>query len=128
MEQEQAEIPPDAPVSGELKGCPTPGRPSSAPTPWLQNKGADLSPDEKQVLHHQWYQKMWISNAQRHVVYRIAQVDGDKFTGFVSNAIVRAGTGRREGNKLGIKGVFYPPGVLRKREGSGEGECTGRDR
>jgi alkylation response protein AidB-like acyl-CoA dehydrogenase len=90
-------------ISGELKAAYCLTEPSSGSDALSAKTTAHLSPDGKHYLING--QKMWISNAgfaNFFVVF--AQIDGDKFTGFVVEGKPEGLTLGEEEKKLGIKG------------------------
>ena len=90
-------------ISGELKAAYCLTEPSSGSDALSAKTTAHLSPDGKHYIFNG--QKMWISNAgfaNFFVVF--AQVDGDKFTGFVVEGKPDGLTLGEEEKKLGIKG------------------------
>lgn len=77
--------------------------PSSGSDALAAKTKADLSEDGKNYILNG--QKMWISNAGfAHVFIVFAQVDGDKFTGFVVDADSEGISLGAEEDKMGIKG------------------------
>lgn len=90
-------------ISGELKAAYCLTEPGSGSDALAAKTRADLSEDGKfYVLNGQ---KMWISNAGFADIYIVfAQVDGDKFTGFIVERNSEGLTLGAEEQKLGIKG------------------------
>ena len=77
--------------------------PSSGSDALAAKTKAELSADGKNYILNG--QKMWISNAGfAHVFIVFAQVDGDKFTGFVVDADSKGISLGAEEDKMGIKG------------------------
>lgn len=90
-------------ISGELKAAYCLTEPSSGSDALSAKTTAHLSPDGKDYLING--QKMWISNAGfANFFVLFAQVDGDKFTGFVIEGKPDGLTLGEEEKKLGIKG------------------------
>ncbi|MCB9048380.1 MAG: acyl-CoA dehydrogenase family protein [Lewinellaceae bacterium] len=90
-------------ISGELKAAYCLTEPSSGSDALAAKTRADLSPDGRHYIING--QKMWISNAGFADMYIVfAQVDGDKFTGFIVERNSEGLTLGAEENKLGIKG------------------------
>jgi len=90
-------------VSGELKAAYCLTEPSSGSDALAAKTRADLSDDGKHYIVNG--QKMWISNAGFADIFIVfAQVDGDKFTGFIVEKDSEGLTLGAEEDKLGIKG------------------------
>ncbi len=90
-------------ISGELKAAYCLTEPGSGSDALAAKTRADLSEDGKFYLLNG--QKMWISNAGFADIYIVfAQVDGDKFTGFIVERNSDGLTLGAEEQKLGIKG------------------------
>lgn len=90
-------------ISGELKAAYCLTEPSSGSDALSAKTTAHLSPDGKQYIING--QKMWISNAGFANFFIVfAQVDGDKFTGFIVEGKPEGLTLGAEEDKLGIKG------------------------
>ena len=90
-------------ISGELKAAYCLTEPSSGSDALAAKTRADLSPDGRHYIING--QKKWISNAGFADMYIVfAQVDGDKFTGFIVERNSEGLTLGAEENKLGIKG------------------------
>ncbi|MFT6319184.1 MAG: alkylation response protein AidB-like acyl-CoA dehydrogenase [Granulosicoccus sp.] len=89
--------------SGELKASYCLTEPSSGSDALAAKTRADLSEDGKSYILNG--QKMWITNAGFADVFIVfAQVDGDKFTGFIVDRETPGLTFGAEEEKLGIKG------------------------
>lgn len=89
--------------SGELKACYCLTEPGSGSDALAAKTRADLSPDGKHYILNG--QKMWISNAGFADIFIVfAQVDGDKFTGFIVERNTPGLTLGAEEEKMGIKG------------------------
>lgn len=90
-------------INGEMKAAYCLTEPSSGSDALAAKTRADLSDDgQHYVLNGQ---KMWISNAGfAHLFIVFAQVDGDKFTGFIVPRDSEGLTLGAEEDKLGIKG------------------------
>jgi len=89
--------------SGELKASYCLTEPSSGSDALAAKTRADLSEDGKSYILNG--QKMWITNAGFADVFIVfAQVDGDKFTGFIVERGTEGLTFGAEEEKLGIKG------------------------
>ncbi|MEM0994172.1 MAG: acyl-CoA dehydrogenase family protein [Bacteroidota bacterium] len=90
-------------IAGDLKAAYCLTEPSSGSDALAAKTRADLSEDgQHYVLNGQ---KMWISNAGWADVFIVfAQVDGDKFTGFIVDRNSEGLTLGAEEDKLGIKG------------------------
>jgi alkylation response protein AidB-like acyl-CoA dehydrogenase len=89
--------------SGELKASYCLTEPSSGSDALAAKTRADLSEDGKSYILNG--QKMWITNAGFADVFIVfAQVDGDKFTGFIVDRETAGVTFGAEEDKLGIKG------------------------
>ena len=72
-------------------------------------------------------QKMWITNAGFADVFIVfAQIDGDKFTGFIVEHGHARPEPRQRGAQDGHQGQQHPPGVLDRCAGA-QGERAGRD-
>ncbi|MEL7222308.1 MAG: acyl-CoA dehydrogenase family protein, partial [Bacteroidota bacterium] len=90
-------------ISGELKAAYCLTEPSSGSDALAAKTRADLSADGSHYILNG--QKMWISNAGFAGLFIVfAQVDGDKFTGFIVPANLEGLTLGAEEDKLGIKG------------------------
>lgn len=90
-------------ISGELKAAYCLTEPGSGSDALAAKTRADLSADGSHYIING--QKMWISNAGFADMYIVfAQVDGDKFTGFIVDRNSEGLTLGAEENKLGIKG------------------------
>ncbi|MCB0599173.1 MAG: acyl-CoA dehydrogenase family protein [Lewinellaceae bacterium] len=90
-------------ISGELKSAYCLTEPSSGSDALAAKTRADRSPDGGHYIING--QKMWISNAGFADIYIVfAQVDGDKFTGFIVERDSEGLSLGAEENKLGIKG------------------------
>jgi alkylation response protein AidB-like acyl-CoA dehydrogenase len=90
-------------ISGELKAAYCLTEPGSGSDALAAKTRADLSPDGKHYVLNG--QKMWISNAGFADIFIVfAQVDGDKFTGFIVERDVEGLTLGEEEHKMGIKG------------------------
>ncbi len=90
-------------INGELKASYCLTEPSSGSDALSAKTRADLSEDGKHYIING--QKMWISNAGfADVLIVFAQVDGDKFTGFIIDRHSEGITLGAEEKKLGIKG------------------------
>lgn len=90
-------------ISGELKAAYCLTEPSSGSDALAAKTRADLSADGSHYVLNG--QKMWISNAGFASVFIVfAQVDGDKFTGFIVPGNLEGLTLGAEEDKLGIKG------------------------
>lgn len=101
-EQQKAEYLPKL-ISGELKASYCLTEPSSGSDALAAKTRADLSKDGKHYILNG--QKMWISNAGFADIFVVfAQIDGDKFTGFIVPRDAEGLTLGAEENKLGIKG------------------------
>jgi alkylation response protein AidB-like acyl-CoA dehydrogenase len=101
-EKQKAEYLPKL-ISGELKASYCLTEPSSGSDALAAKTRADLSEDGKYYILNG--QKMWISNAGFADIFVVfAQVDGDKFTGFIVPGDAEGLTLGAEENKLGIKG------------------------
>lgn len=89
--------------SGKLKASYCLTEPSSGSDALAAKTRADLSEDGKSYILNG--QKMWITNAGFADVFIVfAQVDGDKFTGFIVDRETPGLTFGAEEEKLGIKG------------------------
>jgi len=89
--------------SGQLKASYCLTEPSSGSDALAAKTRADLSEDGKSYILNG--QKMWITNAGFADVFIVfAQVDGDKFTGFIVDRETPGLTFGAEEEKLGIKG------------------------
>ncbi|MFK7773267.1 MAG: acyl-CoA dehydrogenase family protein [Saprospiraceae bacterium] len=89
--------------SGKLKAAYCLTEPSSGSDALAAKTRADLSEDGKSYILNG--QKMWITNAGFADVFVVfAQVDGDKFTGFIVERETPGLTFGAEEEKLGIKG------------------------
>lgn len=90
-------------ITGELKAAYCLTEPGSGSDALAAKTRADLSEDGSHYVLNG--QKMWISNAGfADVLIVFAQVDGDKFTGFIVEANTEGVTLGAEEDKLGIKG------------------------
>ncbi len=90
-------------VSGELKAAYCLTEPGSGSDALAAKTRADLSKDGSHYLLNG--QKMWISNAGFADIFIVfAQIDGDKFTGFIVERNSEGLTLGAEEEKLGIKG------------------------
>lgn len=90
-------------ISGELKAAYCLTEPGSGSDALAAKTRADLSADGSHYIING--QKMWISNAGFADMYIVfAQVDGDKFTGFIVDRNSEGLALGAEENKLGIKG------------------------
>lgn len=90
-------------INGELKAAYCLTEPSSGSDALAAKTRADLSGDGSHYLING--QKMWISNAGFADVFIVfAQIDGDKFTGFIVERDSEGLTLGAEEQKLGIKG------------------------
>ena len=90
-------------ISGELKAAYCLTEPSSGSDALAAKTRADLSEDGKHYILNG--QKMWISNAGFADIFIVfAQIDGDKFTGFIVERDLDGLTLGAEEKKLGIKG------------------------
>lgn len=90
-------------ISGELKAAYCLTEPGSGSDALAAKSRADLSEDGKFYILNG--QKMWISNAGFADIYIVfAQVDGDKFTGFIVERHSEGLTLGVEEDKMGIKG------------------------
>ena len=90
-------------ISGALKASYCLTEPSSGSDALAAKTTAMLSPDKKHYLLNG--QKMWITNAGFADIFTVfAQVDGDKFTGFILEKGMPGLTLGAEEKKLGIKG------------------------
>ncbi len=90
-------------ISGELAASYCLTEPSSGSDALAAKTRADLTPDGKHYILNG--QKMWISNAGFADIFIVfAQVDGDKFTGFIVEKETEGFTLGAEEDKLGIKG------------------------
>lgn len=89
--------------SGELKASYCLTEPGSGSDALAAKTRADLSPDGKHYILNG--QKMWISNAGFADIFIVfAQVDGDKFTGFIVERDTPGFSLGAEEDKMGIKG------------------------
>ncbi len=115
-------------INGELKAAYCLTEPGSGSDALAAKTRADLSEDGQYYILNG--QKMWISNAGFADVFIVfAQIDGDKFTGFIVERDSEGLTLGAEEDKLGIKGsstrqVFFenvkvPVGNLLGRIGKG---------
>ena len=99
--QKQKYLPPM--VSGEMKAAYCLTEPGSGSDALAAKTRADLSDDGTHYVLNG--QKMWISNAGFADVYIVfAQIDGDKFTGFIVEANLEGIKLGEEEHKMGIKG------------------------
>lgn len=90
-------------ISGELKASYCLTEPSAGSDALSGKTRADLSEDGTHYILNG--QKMWISNAGFADVFIVfAQIDGDKFTGFIVDKGAEGMTLGAEEDKLGIKG------------------------
>lgn len=90
-------------ISGTLKASYCLTEPSSGSDALAAKTTAILSPDKKHYVLNG--QKMWITNAGFADIFTVfAQVDGDKFTGFILEKGMPGLTFGAEEKKLGIKG------------------------
>lgn len=90
-------------ITGELAASYCLTEPSSGSDALSAKTRADLTPDGKHYILNG--QKMWISNAGFADIFIVfAQVDGDKFTGFIVERDTEGMTLGAEEDKLGIKG------------------------
>lgn len=90
-------------VSGELKASYCLTEPGSGSDALAAKTRADLSEDGQHYILNG--QKMWISNAGFADVFIVfAQIDGDKFTGFIVDRNSEGLTLGAEEDKLGMKG------------------------
>lgn len=90
-------------ISGEFKAAYCLTEPSSGSDALAAKTRADLTADGKYYLLNG--QKMWISNAGFADIFIVfAQVDGDKFTGFIVDRHSEGISLGAEEKKLGIKG------------------------
>lgn len=90
-------------ASGEWKASYCLTEPGSGSDALAAKTRADLAPDGKHYILNG--QKMWITNAGFADLFIVfAQVDGDKFTGFIVEKGTPGLTLGAEENKLGIKG------------------------
>lgn len=90
-------------INGQLKASYCLTEPSSGSDALAAKTRADLSEDGKHYLLNG--QKMWISNAGFADLFIVfAQVEGDKFTGFIVERGLEGLTLGAEEKKLGIKG------------------------
>jgi alkylation response protein AidB-like acyl-CoA dehydrogenase len=90
-------------IAGELKAAYCLTEPSSGSDALAAKSRADLSEDGSHYVLNG--QKMWISNSGFADVFIVfAQVDGDKFTGFIVERGSEGMTLGEEEDKLGIKG------------------------
>ncbi|MEM9887102.1 MAG: acyl-CoA dehydrogenase family protein [Bacteroidota bacterium] len=90
-------------IAGDLKAAYCLTEPSSGSDALAAKSRADLSEDGKHYILNG--QKMWISNAGWADVFIVfAQVEGDKFTGFIVDRNSAGLTLGAEEDKLGIKG------------------------
>jgi hypothetical protein len=90
-------------ISGELKAAYCLTEPNSGSDALAAKTRADLSEDGKHYVLNG--QKMWISNAGFADIFIVfAQIDGDKFTGFIVERDLDGLTLGAEEKKLGIKG------------------------
>jgi alkylation response protein AidB-like acyl-CoA dehydrogenase len=90
-------------ISGQLKAAYCLTEPSSGSDALAAKTRADLSDDGSHYVLNG--QKMWITNAGFASLFIVfAQVDGDKFTGFIVPAELEGLTLGAEEDKLGIKG------------------------
>ena len=89
-------------LTGEWKASYCLTEPSSGSDALSAKTKAELTPDGKHYILNG--QKMWISNAGfAHVFTVFAQIDGDKFTGFILEKGMEGLTLGAEEKKLGIK-------------------------
>ncbi|MEQ8704084.1 MAG: acyl-CoA dehydrogenase family protein [Phaeodactylibacter sp.] len=90
-------------INGELKAAYCLTEPSSGSDALAAKTRADLSEDGSHYIING--QKMWISNAGFADIFIVfAQIDGDKFTGFIVERNLEGLTLGAEEKKLGIKG------------------------
>ena len=90
-------------ASGEWKAAYCLTEPGSGSDALAAKTRADLTPDSKHYLLNG--QKMWISNAGFADMFIVfAQIDGDKFTGFIVERNTPGITLGAEEQKMGIKG------------------------
>lgn len=90
-------------ASGQWKAAYCLTEPGSGSDALAAKSRADLTPDSKHYLING--QKMWISNAGFADLFIVfAQIDGDKFTGFIVEATTPGITLGAEEVKMGIKG------------------------
>ena len=90
-------------ITGELKASYCLTEPSSGSDALAAKTKAELTEDGKHYVLNG--QKMWISNAGFADVFIVfAQIDGDKFTGFIVDKGTEGFTLGAEEKKLGIKG------------------------
>ena len=90
-------------ASGEWKACYCLTEPSSGSDALAAKSKAVLSEDGKSYILNG--QKMWISNAGFADVFTVfAQIDGDKFTGFILEKGMKGLSLGEEEKKMGIKG------------------------
>jgi alkylation response protein AidB-like acyl-CoA dehydrogenase len=90
-------------ASGEWKAAYCLTEPGSGSDALAAKTRADLTPDGKHYLING--QKMWISNAGFADMFIVfAQIDGDKFTGFILERTMPGITFGAEEQKMGIKG------------------------
>ncbi len=90
-------------IAGELKAAYCLTEPGSGSDALAAKTRADLSDDGSHYVLNG--QKMWISNAGFADIFIVfAQVDGDKFTGFIMERTMDGLTLGAEEDKLGIKG------------------------
>jgi alkylation response protein AidB-like acyl-CoA dehydrogenase len=90
-------------ISGELKASYCLTEPGSGSDALAAKTRADLSEDGQHYIING--QKMWITNAGWADIFIVfAQVDGDKFTGFIIEKGLEGLTLGAEEDKLGIKG------------------------
>ncbi|MEM9824544.1 MAG: acyl-CoA dehydrogenase family protein [Bacteroidota bacterium] len=90
-------------ISGELKAAYCLTEPSSGSDALAAKTRADLSEDGSHYILNG--QKMWITNAGFADVFIVfAQIDGDKFTGFIVDKGTEGMSLGAEEKKLGIKG------------------------
>lgn len=90
-------------ISGQLKAAYCLTEPSSGSDALAAKTRADLTEDGKYYILNG--QKMWISNAGFADLFTVfAQIDGDKFTGFIVERNSEGVTLGAEEDKLGIKG------------------------
>lgn len=90
-------------ISGELKAAYCLTEPSSGSDALAAKTRAELTKDGQHYILNG--QKMWITNAGFADVFTVfAQIDGDKFTGFILDRNMEGITLGAEEEKLGIKG------------------------
>ena len=90
-------------ISGELKASYCLTEPGSGSDALAAKTKAELTPDGKHYILNG--QKMWISNAGFADIFIVfAQVEGEKFTGFIVEKGIEGFTLGAEEMKLGIKG------------------------